>query len=142
MNLLGKTESINNAVWKRLYIFKEQKELQKERIGSVKAIDMSPSRSHKSWLSLCQINLCGLKLSRYRFSALMSPDGHFKGLIRDTRGIFGSPLVRLKTSIVVHLQKRLNEKRLHPMAVEAQILPVLGLFKVQRSFEKTQSKQR
>lgn len=76
---------------------------------------MPPSRSHKSCLSFCQINLCGLKLSRYRFSSLMSPDGHFKGLIGDTRGLFGSPLVRLKTSILVHLQKQLNEKRSHPM---------------------------
>lgn len=84
-------------------------------LGSAKTIDISPSRSHKSCLSFCQINLCGLKLSRYRFAALMSPDGHFKGLIGDTRRVFGSLLVRLKKLILVPLQKRLNEKRLHPM---------------------------
>ncbi len=60
---------------KGIYIFKKQKELRR----SAKTIDRPPSRHHKSCLRFCQINLCGLKLSRYRFSALVSPDGHFKG---------------------------------------------------------------
>lgn len=34
---------------------------------------------HKSCLSFCQINPCGLKLSRNRSAAVASPDGHFKG---------------------------------------------------------------
>lgn len=84
-------------------------------LGSAKTTDISPSRRHKSCLSFCQINQCGVKLSRYGFAALMSPDSHFKGLIGDTRRVFGNLLIRLKKLILVHLQKRLSEKRLHPM---------------------------